>query len=243
MPAKLVASYPPEDLAVIRVDSPLKVRPATFGDSSTLAVGQVVLAMGNPLGLSGSVTEGIISAVDRTVTEPRTDAGPGTTITRMIQTSAPINPGNSGGALVDLSGRVVGIPTLAAIDPEQGEGVAPGIGFTIPSNTVTRIVDQIIEHGKVVDSDRPALGVTVSTVTDVTGRPVGVGVVRVSPDSGAAAAGIRPGDVIVAVDGTRTRTVTDLGEAVAKHRPGDVVKVTLTRDGERLSVRVRLTEL
>ncbi|WP_020574080.1 S1C family serine protease [Actinopolymorpha alba] len=241
--ASLVASYPPDDLAVIRVEKPLAVAPAKFADSSQLAVGQIVLAMGNPLGLSGSVTEGIVSAVDRTVAEPASETSPGTTITRMIQTSAAINPGNSGGALVDLTGKVVGIPTLAATDPQLGGGAAPGIGFAIPSNTVTRIAGQIIKSGRVVESGRAALGVTGSTVTDAAGAPVGVGVVAVRAGSGAAKAGIRPGDIITAINGTKTPTSSALSEVVVKHRPGETVKVTFTRQGTSKTVKVTLGEL
>jgi putative serine protease PepD len=121
------------DLAVIRIAG-ARPRPATFADSSQVEVGDIVLALGNPLGLRSSVTEGIVSAVGRSVPE-----GDGATISSAIQTSAAINPGNSGGALVDLSGRVIGIPTLAALDPQMGASEAPGIGFAIDSNTVRRV--------------------------------------------------------------------------------------------------------
>ena len=117
---------------------------ATFADSSKLAVGDIVMAIGNPLGLSSSVTDGIVSAVGRTVSE-----GNGVVIPDAIQTSAPINPGNSGGALVDLSGNVVGIPTLAATDPQLGGGAAPGIGFAINSNTARDIAQQLATTGRV----------------------------------------------------------------------------------------------
>ena len=121
------------DLAVIRIAG-ARPRPATFSDSSQVEVGDIVLALGNPLGLRSSVTEGIVSAVRRRVPE-----GNGVTLSSVIQTSAAINPGNSGGALVDLSGRVIGIPTLAALDPQMGSSVAPGIGFAITGNTVRRV--------------------------------------------------------------------------------------------------------
>src|SRR5690242_21255409 len=117
--AKLVGTYPADDLAVIRADDPAGLRPATFGDSDQAQAGDVVLAVGNPLGLSGSVTQGIVSATDRAVTEPATggpdgQSRPAATLPGAIQTSAPINPGNSGGALVNAAGHVIGIPTLAA---------------------------------------------------------------------------------------------------------------------------------
>ena len=131
-PAKVVGRDAANDLAVIRIAT-ARPRPATFADSSQVAVGDIVLALGNPLGLRSSVTEGIVSAVGRSVPE-----GDGVTLASVIQTSAAINPGNSGGALVDLSGRVIGIPTLAALDPQMGSSVAPGIGFAIAANTVRR---------------------------------------------------------------------------------------------------------
>lgn len=129
------------DLAVVRL-SGATPPPATFGDSSKVQVGELVLAMGNPLGLRSSVTQGIISSLDRNVQESST-----VDLTALIQTSAEINPGNSGGALVDLSGHVIGIPTLTALDPEFGGNQAPGIGFAIPSNTVRSVADQLIAAG------------------------------------------------------------------------------------------------
>jgi S1-C subfamily serine protease len=113
--------------------------PATFADSSKAQVGDLLLAIGNPLGLRSSVTEGIVSSLNRTVSE-----GGGVTLSGVIQTSAAINPGNSGGALVDLTGRVLGIPTLEALDPELGDTQASGIGFAIPSNTVRNVATSLI---------------------------------------------------------------------------------------------------
>src|SRR3954466_6705373 len=144
---KLVGSFPADDLAVIKVDGNA-LRAALFADSSKLRVGEIAMAIGNPLGLSSSVTEGIVSALHRTSSE-----GNGVTLPNTIQTSAAINPGNSGGALVDIRGRVIGIPTLAASDPQMG-GAAPGIGFAIPSNDVRDYANQMITHGRVVDSHR-----------------------------------------------------------------------------------------
>jgi len=138
-PARVVGRDAANDLAVIRIAG-ARPRPATFADSSQVAVGDIVLALGNPLGLRSSVTEGIVSAVGRSVPE-----GDGVTLSSAIQTSAAINPGNSGGALVDLSGRVIGIPTLAALDPQMGAGQAPGIGFAIDSNTVSRVAGALAQ--------------------------------------------------------------------------------------------------
>jgi putative serine protease PepD len=132
-PATAIGRDAANDLAVIRVAG-ARPRPATFADSSRVEVGDLALALGNPLGLRSSVTEGIVSAVKRSVPE-----GNGATLSSAIQTSAAINPGNSGGALVNLSGEVIGIPTLAALDPQMGASQAPGIGFAIDSNTVRRV--------------------------------------------------------------------------------------------------------
>jgi len=145
----LVGTYPAGDLAVIHVAG-TGLQPATFGDSSKLVVGDIVLAVGNPLGLQTSVTEGIVSALGRQASESKT-----VTLPDVIQTSAEINPGNSGGALVDLAGNVVGIPTLTALDPEFSNTPAAGIGFAIPSNTVVDVAGQLIAKGRVTSTPAP----------------------------------------------------------------------------------------
>jgi S1-C subfamily serine protease len=227
---------------VVRVsDSSLK--PVGFGDSSKLTVGQIVLAMGNPLGLSGSVTNGIISALGRTVSSPREGDFPGGTIAGAVQTSAPINPGNSGGALVTLNSEVIGVPALAASDPQIG-GTAPGIGFAIPSNTVKMIADQLIASGKVTNSGRAALDVKVRNVVDLQGNVVGVGVVSVTKNGPADKAGIAPDDIILSVNGTKAATTTDLSQTLAALKPGQTVKVEVQHpDGSRSTVNVTLGEL
>jgi S1-C subfamily serine protease len=239
--AVLVGSYPPNDLAVIKVTGGQGLQPATFADSSQAQVGAIVLAMGNPLGLSATVTNGIISATGRTVTEPATGQSPGATLPDMLQTSAPINPGNSGGALVDLQGQVLGIPTLAANAPEGG--AAPGIGFAIPSNQVKRIGDQLVQTGSVTDSGRAALGVQVTTVLDQTGHPRGVAVVAVTPGGPADAAGIRPGDIIVSVEDQQTPTAQSLGAVLAGLHPGQAVRVTVERGNSQENLQVTLGQL
>jgi S1-C subfamily serine protease len=144
MPASIAGTDPPDDLAVLKVRPPTgNLTVATLGDSSKLRVGQEVLAIGNPLGITETVTHGIVSALGRTVSEGQG----GAVIRNAIQTDAPINPGNSGGALVDLQGNLVGIPTLTAIDPEFNTP-ANGVGFAIPSNRVRVIVPEIIQKGK-----------------------------------------------------------------------------------------------
>jgi S1-C subfamily serine protease len=240
--ARLIGSYLPDDLAVIRADNPAGLQPATFGDSDTVQAGDVVLAIGNPLGLSGSVIQGIISATDRAVTEPSADGSPAATLPGAIQTSAPINPGNSGGALVSTSGQVVGIPTLAAGSP-QGGGQAQGIGFAIPSNLARDIATQIIGTGHVTNSHRAALGAEVATVLGADGTAGGVGVVAVTSGGGAERAGLRPGDVIKSVAGTQIPDTTALTQALAAAKPGEQVTVTISRAGQDQDVQVMLGEL
>lgn len=241
--ANLVYTYPSQDLAVIKLDKvPSGLKAATIGNSEKVQVGQIVLAMGSPLGLSSSVTQGIVSATGRTVSEGSNGGGTGATIANMVQTSAAINPGNSGGALVGLNGQVIGIPTLAATDPSLGGGTAPGIGFAIPASMVRTIADQIIRTGKVTDSGRAALGVTGRTVLDVTYTPAGVAVVEVKPGSAADTAGIRPGDIITRIGTNDITTLTSLAEALAADKPGQRTRVTFVRDGAERTVDVRLGE-
>ncbi|MEV3853491.1 trypsin-like peptidase domain-containing protein [Streptomyces sp. NPDC050095] len=242
--AELVYAYPEQDLAVIKLDKvPDGLKAATFGDSSKVAVGQITLAMGSPLGLSSSVTQGIVSATGRTVSESRSGGGTGATIGNMVQTSAAINPGNSGGALVNLDGEVIGIPTLAATDPDMGDSAAPGIGFAIPASMVTTVADQVIKNGKVTDSGRAALGVTGRTVLDDGYQPAGVAVVSVTDGGGADKAGIEDGDIITGFGDTEVTTMQSLSEALAEKKPGDKVAVTYTRDGSKKEAEVTLGEI
>ncbi|KUN28515.1 signal protein PDZ [Streptomyces antibioticus] len=241
--AKLVYSYPDQDLAVIKLDKvPGGLKAATFADSSKVQVGQIVLAMGSPLGLSSSVTQGIVSATGRTVTEGRSDGGTGATIGNMVQTSAAINPGNSGGALVNLDAQVIGIPTLAATDPNFGNSAAPGIGFAIPASMVRTVADQIVETGKVTDSGRAALGITGRTVVDDGFQAAGVAVVEVKSRGAADKAGLEAGDIITGLGDTGITTITSLSEALAAESPGDKTSVTYTRDGDEKTVDVTLGE-
>ena len=214
-PAALVGSFPPDDLAVIKIAG-AHVKPAAFADSSRLQVGDLAIAIGNPLGLRSSVTEGIVSAFRSAVPESNN-----VTLPSLIQTSAAINPGNSGGALVDIEGRVIGIPTLAATDPELG-GSAPGIGFAIPSNLVKEIAGEIIDHGRVVNSHRAYLGVEVGN-TDGSGAYVG----SLTQGGPAAKAGMHAGDVIVSVAGNPISTAAELLAVVATLRPGRSVPVVV----------------
>ena len=238
--AEVVGVFAPDDLAVIRVDSGAgSLHPASFGRSAAVRVGEIVLAMGNPLGLTGTVTEGIVSATGRTVSEGE---GSSAVLISAIQTSAAINPGNSGGALVDLSGQVIGIPTLAATDPQLG-GAAAGIGFAIPSDTVTSIAPQLITAGKVTNSGRASLGITAQTVADATGQPAGVGLVRVTPGGAAAKAGIQPGDIIMDLAGQKIASVAELQSVLAAHKPGDRVPARISRNGSQSTVMLILGSL
>lgn len=230
-PAKLVGSFPPDDLAVIKV-SGAHLKAATFADSSKLDVGDLAIAIGNPLGLRSSVTEGIVSAFRQAVSEEDGDV----TLPSVIQTSAAINPGNSGGALVDIEGRVIGIPTLAATDPQLGGGSAPGIGFAIPSNRVKDIAGQIVAHGKVVDSHRAFLGIRVGE-TNGNGAIVG----SVTAGGAAANAGIQVGDVIVSIDGAPTPTTGALSAVLAELKPGRKVPVVVKdQRGAKTTLQVTL---
>jgi S1-C subfamily serine protease len=242
--AQLVDSYPPDDLAVIKITGTVPhLTPATFANSSELQVGDIVLAMGNPLGLASSTTEGIVSALGRTVSEPQESGSPGATLPDTIQTSAAINPGNSGGALVNLADQVVGIPTLAATDQQLG-GAAAGIGFAIPSNIVTDIAGQIIKSGHVTNSHRAELGVEVQTVSGANGQPAGVGIVTVTPGGPAAKAGLQAGDVITAVNGTSTPDTETLAAVLTTLRPGQQVPVKVTKaNGSTATVTVTLGRL
>ncbi|MFJ8665742.1 S1C family serine protease [Streptomyces sp. NPDC093600] len=241
---KLVSAYPEQDLAVIKLDSvPQGLKPAKFGDSAKVDMGQIVLAMGSPLGLSGSVTQGIVSATGRTVSAGRAGGGTGATIGNMVQTSAAINPGNSGGALVNLDSEVIGIPTLAATDPQMGGGAAPGIGFAIPASMVRTVADQIIESGRVTDSGRAALNIIGRTVLDDAYEPSGVAVVEAPANGAAGRAGLRPGDVITRVGDEPITTITSLSEALAALKPGDRVTVVYERAGRESRAEVTLGKM
>ena len=243
LPARLVGSYPPDDLAVIKVTGATHLVPAHFADSSKLRVGDIVLAMGNPLGLASSVTDGIISAIGRTVSEPQESRSPGATLPDAIQTSAAINPGNSGGALVNLSGQVVGIPTLAATDQQLG-GAAPGIGFAIlqyrdryrRADRPDRARHQLPPRGprrQGADGD------------GADGQPMPQqSIAAVLPGGPAAKAGLRAGDVINAVNAAATPDTETLAAILANLHPGQQVPVkATTAGGGTTTVQVTLGQL
>ncbi len=243
--AQISGTDPADDLAVIKITPPAKgMAVATLGDSSKLAVGADVLAIGNPLGITQTVTNGIVSALGRTVSEGQG----GATLPGAIQTDAPINPGNSGGALVDLQGNIVGIPTLTAIDPEFN-APANGVGFAIPSNRVKLIAPQIIQTGKVAHTGRAAMNISVQdvdpTLAQANNLPVSQGVQIVSVQSGGAAdrAGLQAGDIIVQVDNTQVVDTSTLSDALLSKDPGNSVSVHVYRGSQQLTVNVTLGEL
>ena len=240
--AKVVGVYPPDDLAVIRVTSGGgSLRPATFGRSAGVVAGQIVLALGSPLGLTGSATQGIISATGRTLIETNpTDSGAVKTLTiaGTLQTSAAINSGNSGGALVTLSGRVIGLPTAAALN--AGSGDSTGIGFAIPSDTVTRIAGQLISAGQVSSPGQTTLGLSASSAAASSRHRAGAAIASVSPGGPAASAGLRPGDVITSVDGSEIQSEAQLAALLAALQPGMQVYLAYTRSGVTRTANVTL---
>ncbi len=211
------------DLAVVHVDAPAsKLVPLSLGDSSNVQLGDGVIAIGNPFGLDGTVTSGIVSAVDREIGSPNE-----TPIEGAIQTDAAINHGNSGGPLLTLQGRVIGVTSQIQSDSGGNEGV----GFAIPSNTVRTIADQLISSGK---AQHALLGVTPA------GTSNGARVQSVESGSAAADAGLKAGDVITAVDGKQVANAAKLRAIIAAHQPGDKVTLTITRSGTTKTVHVTL---
>jgi S1-C subfamily serine protease len=251
--ATLVGTDASTDLALLKVDvEPEALTPLSLADSDAVAVGDPVVAIGNPFGLERTVTAGIVSALQREVRAPNNF-----TIDHVIQTDAPINSGNSGGPLIDVDGRVIGVNSQ--IETAQGSTGNVGIGFAVPSNTVKTVVAQLLEDGQV---DRAYLGVTLQEVNaEVAGvlrlpADEGVLVGSVQPGSPAADAGLKGGttqvvvagesyqiggDMIVAVDGKDVSTVDALRDAIAAHKPGDTVELTVVHaDGDRETIEVEL---
>jgi len=211
------------DLAVVHVDAPQsKLVPLKLGDSSDAQIGDPVIAIGNPFGLDGTVTSGIVSAVDREIASPNE-----TPIEGAIQTDAAINHGNSGGPLLDLDGRVIGITAQIQSDSGGNEGV----GFAIPSDTVRTIADQLIANGK---AEHALLGILPANAVG------GARIQSVSKGTAAKDAGLKVGDVITAVDGTAVTSSAQLRAIIAAKQPGDKVTLTITRDGTTKTVPVTL---
>ena len=236
LPAKLIGTDSRTDIAVLKITSDKKLPFVTLGDSSTVRPGEWVVAMGNPFGLGGSVTAGIVSALGRDI-----GSGP---YDDYIQVDAPINQGNSGGPLFTQEGKVIGINT-AILSPSGG---SVGIGFAIPSAMVRDVVAQLKDKGSVtrgylgVESQK--LDASMASAMHLSGDSAhGALVASVEADSPAAKAGLEPGDVIVAVNGTSVKAPRDLAVAVADIKPGASATVTLLRDGGKRDLPVTLASL
>ncbi|HEX6920059.1 MAG TPA: trypsin-like peptidase domain-containing protein [Actinomycetes bacterium] len=238
--ATIVGRDPVTDLAVIRAQGASGLRPATLGDSSTLDPGQAVVAIGSPLGLQGTVTSGIVSALDRPVRTGGGDASgeDRSTVIDAIQTDAAINPGNSGGPLVDMQGRVVGINSAIASlgSGLGGQSGSIGLGFAIPANQARRIADQLTKTGQAVHAQ---LGVSVSDASSSSGE-TGAGIAAVQPGSAAAKAGLRAGDVVTRVGDRAVDSADALIAAVRSQPPGAKVTLTVVRDGSTRTTAVTL---
>ena len=234
--AEIVATDPRTDLAVLRA-ARSQLPAASFADALP-RVGELAIAIGNPLGFENTVTAGIISGLGRAIPGAAQEAP---ALVDLIQTDAAISPGNSGGALVNAGGRVVGI-NVAYIPPAQG---AESLGFSIPAPTVRHVVTQLLESGRV---RHPFLGVSPAPLTPEIAQRFnlrqdrGVLVLEVTAGSPAAAAGIRPGDVLVRVGDRQLNTVEDFLGALRGRSPGDSMQLTVARDGDQRSVTVRLGE-
>jgi putative serine protease PepD len=240
--AELVGADPTTDLAVIRLlNPPTGLGQAVIGDSEAVMVGQPVMAVGNPLGYDNSVTTGTVSAVHRPVTTSAAGSVSEMVVTNAIQIDAAINPGNSGGPLFNAAGQVIGInSSIATLSGGWAqESGSIGIGFAIPSNLADMIARQLIETGRAV---HPYLGVTLQDGTAQADgvKRRGAAVAQVTPGSPAEAAGLRSGDLIVAIDGEPTVSTTSLTAWVRSHAVGDEVRLSLIRDGAQLDLPATL---
>ncbi len=234
--AELIGGDKQSEVAVLKVDVP-NLSVATLGDSDKVQQGELAVAIGNPLGhqLAGSVTAGVISAVNRSL---RLDDG---RTMKLIQTDAAISPGNSGGALVNSKGEIIGMNTLKVNIAITG---AEGLGFAIPSNDFVAIAKEIIEKGMV---ERPGIGILGREITaeyaKELGYPQGIGVVRVVSNGPAHKAGIIPGDVIIGFDDQEIKTFKELSAIIESHKVGDVVKIKIWRDGNEFTIPIKLEQM
>jgi S1-C subfamily serine protease len=232
--ARIVGRDPASDVAVIKVDKPGLVT-ASLGESDDVVVGDPVVAIGSPLGLAGTVTSGIVSALDRPVRLSGEGSDTNAVISA-IQTDAPINPGNSGGALVDASGAVVGINTaIASLGGNGSTGGSIGLGVAIPIDTVRGVAQQLISTGSAVHA---TLGVNTRSVTD--GTRDGALVLNVEPGSAGDKAGIKEQDVVIAVDDQPVGSSEELTVAIDAHKPGDTVTIEIVRGGSSSKVEATL---
>lgn len=235
-PAKLVAGDPSTDIAVIRIEKVNGLRPISLGNSAQVQVGQEVVAVGSPLGLTSTVTQGIVSAKNRPVSTQGEDGQ--SSVIDAIQTDAAINPGNSGGALVDMEGNLIGVPSVIASNSSGEEQAGSiGLGFAIPIDQARRIAEDLIDTGK---ARMPAIGAQIDT------RPIARGALirSVIPDGPADKAGLKEGDLITKVDDRTLDNGVALIAAIRSHRIGDSVTLTVTdeRGGNEHTVDVTLAE-
>jgi putative serine protease PepD len=235
LPARIQGRDPATDLAVLKVDSDHALTPIRTGSSADLVVGQPVVALGAPLGLSSTVTVGVVSALGRTVRVPSEVVG-SALLASAVQTDAAINPGNSGGALVDCGARLVGVPTAGAAVPE-GSGGSIGIGFAIPVDSALRIADQLITTGSVRHA---YFGVEVAPLPPQASDQEGLFVFAVAPGGPAAMAGLQAGDVITALDGQPAGDAEQLDVLSVTRNPGDQVRVTYQRNGASAEATITL---
>ena len=241
--ATLVGRDSPTDLAVVRVTTGVSLPPITFGSSAPVRIGEPVVAVGAPLGLSGTVTAGIVSALGRTVSLP---APSGTaTLLSAIQTDAAINPGNSGGALVDCAGELIGVNTAIATVPGadgSAGGGSVGFGFAIPVDLAGAVADQLMATGSVTHS---YLGIDVAEIPPsapgLGAPPAGLRVVAVAPGGPGALAGLIPNDIITGLDGRPAATATQLALLTLTRHPGETVAVAYTRNGTPAQTTLALT--
>jgi S1-C subfamily serine protease len=241
--AQVVGRDPGNDLAVIKVNRPSdQLVPAVLGNSENVRVGDAVVAIGNPFDLTGTLTQGIVSGIGRTLS-----SGAGRPLRQLIQADAAINPGNSGGGLFNLRGELIGITT--AIENPSGDRVFVGIGYAVPVNIATRFLPEMLAGATI---QHPRLGVSLRDVTPSIasqfGLPVerGVMIQQVEANSGASRAGLRgttantPGDVIIAIDGRPVRSFDDLASYIDTKRVGDRIEVRIIREGREMTVQVTL---
>jgi putative serine protease PepD len=243
VPAKVVGRAPRVDLAVLKVEPPSGTPLIGIGKSSALQVGQPVVALGAPLGLSGTVTAGIVSALGRDVPVPA-DNGVTAILPGAVQTDAAINPGNSGGALVDCAGDLIGVNTAIATVPTasgEGGGGSVGIGFAIPVDVAMVVADQLIQNGTYTPPSMGVEAVPVSpAVAEQFGVPAGMYLRVVTPGGPADQAGLKDGDIVTAIEGRPMNSPESLFLATVGKKPGDQVKVQYSRDGTAATATVTL---